>query len=676
MLNDALNGKILNVNFTTGAIEPEEIPEETYRKYLGGYGLGARLLFDRIPQGADPLGPDNILGFFPGLLTGTPLFGIRYQAVAKSPKNNGWGDANCGGDFGPFLKHAGWDGLLLSGQAEKPVYLLIQDDQVEIKDAADLWGLLAIDVEMALKERHGKKASVACIGPAGENLSYMAGICNERGRLAARSGLGAVMGSKKIKALVCLASRNILAGDSKDVRMMVRTSLDEFVKPLATFFRSYGTTGITAGSAMSGDSPVKNWGGVGSVDFPDAGLLAGDSFNAKMDKKYACWHCPLACGAESHGWDEQEDEAQKRIAKRAEKRTTLQAELKDGAGEERAKEIEAAVGQLDRQDASDGEIENDPKYPYPHHTHRAEYETAGSFGTMMLSADINALQYANHLCNQYGLDTISAGATIAFAMECYENGIITKEDTGGIELKWGNTEGIIEFLQLIGKREGRAGELFADGIRPAVEKLGPAAEPFAMEVGGEELPMHDPKLQPEFFTAYKLDPTPARHTQYEGAGAGRPAWEIAPAVQDKAVASGRGEHHKGAAEYMHVVNSVGMCQFIMMAAPNNRMPEWINLTTGWDTTPKEILQAGERIANLRMAFNYREGDIVTKRRIPDRLIGKTPLTAGPHEGVTMDVETLEKEYLEACGWDLETARPTRAKLEELGLKDVADALQV
>ena len=676
MLNAALNGKILNVNFTTGAIEPEEIPEETYRKYLGGYGLGARLLFDRIPKGADALGPDNILGFFPGLLTGTPLFGIRYQAVAKSPKNNGWGDANCGGDFGPFLKHAGWDGLLLSGQAEKPVYLLIQDEQVEIKDAADIWGMLAIDVEMALKERHGKKASVACIGPAGENLSLMAGICNERGRLAARSGLGAVMGSKKVKAIVCLASRNILAGDSKEVRMTVRSSLDEFVKPLATFFRTYGTTGITAGSAMSGDSPVKNWGGAGAADFPAAGLLTGDNFNAKMDKKYACWHCPLACGAESNAWDEQENAAQKRIAKRADERTKLQAELQDGAGDDRVKEIEGAIAQLDGKDASDGEIENDPKYPYPHHTHRAEYETAAAFGTMMLSADINALQYANHLGNQYGLDVISAGATVAFAMECYENGIITKEDTNGIDLKWGNTEGIIEFLQLIGKREGRAGELFADGIRPAAKKLGPASEPFAMEVGGEELPMHDPKLQPEFFTAYKLDPTPARHTQYEGAGAGRPAWEIAPAVQDKTVASGRGQHHKGAAEYTHVVNSVGMCQFIMMAAPNNRMPEWINLTTGWDTTPKEILQAGERIANLRMAFNVREGDIVTKRRIPDRLIGKTPLTAGPHEGVTLDAETLEREFLEACGWDLETATPTRAKLEELGLKDVADVLQV
>ena len=674
MLNDALNGKILNVNLSTGTIEPEEIPEETYRKYLGGYGLGARLLFDRIPQGADPLGPDNILGFFPDLLTGTPLFGIRYQAVAKSPKNNGWGDANCGGDFGPFLKHAGWDGLLLSGQAEKPVYILIQDDQVEIHDAGDLWGMLAIDVEMALKERHGKKASVACIGPAGEKLSYMAGICNERGRLAARSGLGAVMGSKKVKALVCLASRNILAGDRKDVRMMVRQSLDEFVKPLATFFRNYGTTGITAGSAMSGDSPVKNWGGVGSVDFPAAGLLAGDNFNAKMDKKYACWHCPLACGAESHGWDEQEAKAQERTAKRGEERSTLQAELTNGAGEDRAKEIQAAIQQLDRKDAIDAEIKNDPKYPYPHHTHRAEYETAAAFGTMNLMSDINALQYANHLCNQYGLDVISAGATVSFAFECYENGLITKEDTDGLELKWGDADAVIAMLDLIGKREG-IGDLFADGIKPALEKLGPAAEPFAMEVGGEELPMHDPKLQPEYFTAYKLDPTPARHTQYEGAGAGRPKWEIEPAERDRNVHSGRGQHHKGAAEYMHVVNAVGMCQFIMMAAQNDRIPEWINLTTGWDTTAQEILQAGERIANLRMAFSVREGDIVTKRRIPDRLIGKTPLEAGPHEGVTLDTEALEKEYLQACGWDLETAKPSRAKLEELGLQDVAEAIQ-
>jgi aldehyde:ferredoxin oxidoreductase len=618
MLNEALNGKILNVDLTKGATAPEQIPEETYRKYLGGYGLGARLLFDRIPPGADPLGPDNILGFFPGLLTGTPLFGIRYQAVAKSPKNGGWGDANCGGDFGPFLKHSGWDGVLLLGKAEKPVYLLIQDDQVEIKDASDLWGMLAIDVELALKERHGKKASVACIGPSGEALSHMAGICNERGRLAARSGLGAVMGSKNVKAIVVLASRNILAGDSKDVRMMVRTSLDEFAKPIATFFRTYGTTGITAGSAMSGDSPVKNWGGAGVADFPKAGELAGDNFNAKMDKKYACWHCPLACGAES---------------------------------------VEST----------------NPKYPYPHHTHRAEYEAAAAFGTMNLVSDIDALQYCNHLCNQYGLDVISAGATVSFAFECYENGLITKEDTGGVELTWGDADAVIHMLNLIGRREQRAGDIFYSGVRPAVEKLGPAAEQFAMEIGGEELPMHDPKLQPEYYTTYKLDPTPARHTQYEGAA--RAKWDIAPPNRDRAVHTGRGQHHKGASEYMHVVNSAGMCQFIMMAAPNDRIPEWINLTTGWDTTPEEILKAGERIANLRMAFSVREGDIVTKRKVPGRVVGDPALEAGPHEGFKLDTQALEKEYLEACDWDVETAAPSKAKLTELGLQDVAEAIK-
>ena len=670
MLNDALNGKILNIRLTTGEIEPEEIPEKMYRDFLGGYGLGARLIFDRIPKGADALGPDNVLGFFPGLLTGTPLFGIRYQVVTKSPKNNGWGDANCGGDFGPFLKHAGWDGLMFYGKAEKPVYIVIDDDKIEIKDAADLWGLLAIDVEDKLKERHGKKTSVACIGPAGEHLSLMAGICNERGRLAARSGVGAVMGSKNVKAIVCIASRKILAGDSKEVRMMVRNSLDNFVKPLASFFRNYGTTGITAGSAMSGDSPVKNWSGVGTADFPDAIKLAGDNFNAKMDKKYACWHCPLACGAESHAWDAQESKAGERIAKRAEERSTLQAELPD-ADEARTKEIEGAVANLDRLDASDGAIKDDPRFPYPHHTHRAEYEAAASFGTMNLMSDINALQYANHLCNQFGLDVISAGATVSLAFECYEKGIITKEDTGGLELKWGDEDAVIEMLQRIGKREG-IGEIFADGVRTAVNKLGPVAEPLAMEVGGEELPMHDPKLQPEFYTAYKLDPTPARHTQYEGAA--RAQWGVPPLESDRKVHEGRGEHHKGAAEYMHVVNSTGMCQFIMMAAPNDRIPEWINLTTGWDTTPEEIKKAGERIANLRMAFTYREGDIVTKRHVPDRLTGKTPLEGGPHDGVVLDTKALEDEFLQACGWEVETGRPTREKLEELGLADVADVI--
>ncbi len=612
----AFNGKILSVRLDQSASDAEMLPERMYRDYLGGYGLGARLLFDRIPAAADPLGPDNVLGLFPGLLTGTPFFGIRYQAVAKSPKNNGWGDANCGGDFGPYLKNAGWDGVLLYGQAERPVYLLIEDERVEIRDASDLWGMLAIDVESRLKQIHGKEASVACIGPAGEAQSLLAGICNERGRLAARSGLGAVMGSKKVKAVVVNATRPIIAAD-KDRLRAVRTSLNEFVQPIAGFFRTFGTTGATGGSALSGDSPVKNWLGVGSNDFPEARQLTGDNFNARMKKKrYACWHCPLACGAES-----------------------LASE--------------------------------DRRYPYPENTHRPEFETAASFGAMALNGNLESLIYANHLCNQYGIDTISAGSTIAFAIECFENGIITVKDTDGIELRWGATDAIIAVLHKIGRREG-IGEVLADGVMRAAERLGPAAAPFAVHIAGEELPMHDPKLNPEYYTTYKLDPTPARHTQYEGSA--RAEWGVPGRPSGRAVAEGRGAHHKGASEYMHVVNAAGMCMFIMMAAPNSRIAEWINLTTGWNMSNEEALIVGERIANLRMAFAVRHGDITTRRAVPSRVYGEPPMTSGPHADFTLDTATLEREFLEACDWDIETGTPSRAKLESLGLGDVAAAI--
>ncbi len=670
MLNGALNGKMLNIRLNSGAVEVEQIPEETYRAYLGGYGIGARLLFDRIPAGADPLGPQNVLGLFPGLLTGTPFFGNRYQAAAKSPKNNGWGDANGGGDFGPFLKNAGWDGVMLYEKSAKPVYIYIEDEQVEIRDASDLWGMLAIDVEDKLKERHGKKASVLCIGPGGEKLSLMAGLCNERGRLAARSGLGAVMGSKNVKAVVVNASKNII-GSSPEVMKQVRQSLDEFAKPITNFFRTFGTTGITNGSAMSGDAPVKNWGGAGMVDFPQGMVLSGDNVNRRMEKKYGCWHCPVACGAESHAWNDQENQAKIRIAKREGQLIELRAKLA-AAPDDQKQSLEAQAKKLENDSGVDAQITNDARFPYPKHTHRAEYETMTSFGTMMLNNDVNALHFANHLCNQYGLDVIAAGATIAFAMECFENGLITKEDTDGIDLRWGNAEAIIEALHKIGTKDGALGELFGDGVKAAAAKIGPKSAEFAMEIAGEELPMHDPKLQPEYFTTYKLDPTPARHTQYEGAT--RPGWNLPAAPQDRTQATGRGEHHKGRAEYMHVVNATGMCMFIMMAAPNDRIPEWINAETGWGMDKEEVLKAGERINNLRMAFSVREGDIVTKRRVPGRLWGSPALEAGPHKDVMLDVKTLEQEYLAAVDWDADTATPSKRKLEALGMADVAQTI--
>ncbi len=612
----AFNGKILTVDLSRGTIEAEKLSPDIYRKYLGGYGLGARLLFDRIPKGADPLGPDNILGLMPGLLSGTSFFGSRYQAVAKSPKTGGWGDANSGGDFGPWLKNAGWDALLFSGISAKPVYLLINDDKAELHDATELWGMDAIVVEKKLKEMHGKKASVSCIGTAGEKLSLMAGICNDHGRLAARSGLGAVMGSKKLKAVVVLSSRTAILARDKEVQAKTRATLDQFVQPLVGFFHAMGTPGIINSSAVSGDSPIKNWGGAGTVDFPQGAQMTGAAVAEKMEKPYGCWHCPVACGAES----------------------------KESAN---------------------------PKYPYPRGTHRSEYETAAAFGGLILNDDIDSLQYVSHLCNAYGLDTIAAGAVIAFAMECYENGVITKEDTDGIELRWGDIDAAIAVLEKIDKREG-FGDILADGIRKAAERIGPKSQPFAMEIAGEELPMHDPKLTPDFFTTYKLDPTPARHTQWDNTA--RPGWNPGDRVNEREQAAGRAQFHKVSAEYLHVVNSAGLCFFVTMCGPNDQIHEWINAVTGWDMTIEELKKAGERIGNLRMAFEVREGNNPAQRELPGRLVGSPPLEAGPHADFALDTATLQREYLAACDWDQDTCRPSRAKLDELGLQDVAKVL--
>jgi aldehyde:ferredoxin oxidoreductase len=617
MEDRAFNGKMLSVDLTTGTITVERPDESLYRQYLGGYGVGARMLWDRTPKGADPLGPENMLGMFPGLLTGTPLFGQRWQVVCKSPLTGGWGDANCGGDFGGILKLAGWDGIMFFGKASKPTYLLINEDKVELRDATDLWGQLAIDNEMALKERHGKKASVANIGPASEKLSLISGICNDHGRLAARSGVGAVMGSKNLKAVVCLSDRKVMS-QTPEVIKDVKTNIDQMVKPLKDFFHKFGTTGITAGSAMSGDSPVKNWGGVGIIDFKEAPKIDGGSqINPRMEKSYGCFRCPIACGAES---------------------------VKS----------------------------TNEKYPYPHHTHRPEYEAMGAFGTMNLMADPDALIYLNHLCNQYGFDVISAGAAISMAIECYQNGILTSAETGGLELKWGDPDCIVDMVELMGKREG-VGDIFADGVKVAAAKLGKGADQYAMHIGGQELPMHDPKLQPEYHTTYKLDPTPGRHTQYEG---NRRIGTIPAPPADNKDYTNRGPHHKGASEYMHVVNAGGMCQFVTMSANTANMPEWLNAVTGWDMSMEEMLQVGERIANMRMAYEVREGGNPRKRSVPTRVTGETTegTHAGPLQGVKLDTETLERDFLQACDWDTETCKPSKAKLESLGLAEVAAAL--
>lgn len=373
-------GKILFVDLSNGKLS-EELPQEKfYRDFLGGYGLGARIIYSRQRGGVNPLGPENNIGFVTGPLTGVRgLLGSRFTVVGKSPLTGGWGDANCGGYFGPYLKFSGYDAVFFNGVSAKPVYLLIDDGKAELWDASHLWGKDSWETEEVLQRELGKKIAVACIGLAGEKLSLISCVMHDKGTAAARSGLGAVMGSKKLKAVAVIGTKEVPVPDKNKVAQVYKEYLGLLSGDYYERFKKWGTCGDNANAASNGDSPVKNWTGVGSIDFPNAKAISDDAVIALQERKHACLWCPIAC---------------KGIMK---------------AGK---------------------------TYDYKAGVHKPEYETSAAFGMMLLNDNLESIIKANDICNRYGLDTISAGATIAFAIECYENGIITKRDTGGIELSW------------------------------------------------------------------------------------------------------------------------------------------------------------------------------------------------------------------------------------------------
>ncbi|MCJ7743002.1 MAG: aldehyde ferredoxin oxidoreductase family protein, partial [Dehalococcoidales bacterium] len=517
-------GKLLFVNLSTGEVR-EETPEESlYRDFIGGYGIGARILYSRQKGGVDPLGPENTLGLITGPLTGTPATtGTRYTAVAKSPLTGGWGDANSGGDFGPHLKFAGYDGVFFNGIADKPVYLLIDNGKAELRDARHLWGKDTYETEDTLKAELGEAAEIVGIGPSGEKLSLISCIITRRGAAAGRSGLGAVMGSKKLKAVAARGNQKVPLADS-ELANRLRTEYVAVMRAAQAgresfldLFHKYGTSSGAQRSAHSGDTPVKNWGGVGIVDFPDPSGLSGDAAIANLERRTGCWHCPIAC----------------------------EGRLKEGTGE----------------------------YKYPAGTRRVEYETQASFGTMCLNNNIESVNMANHICNSYGLDTISAGTVIAFAIECYENSLITRADTGGIELTWGNHRAIVAMTEKMARREG-FGDILADGVKAAAEKIGRGADEYAIHIGGEELGMHDPKLMPAYrpgqpaAARYQMDATPGRHTQ----GFGPTGFQG------------------------HIVNAAGLCLMSQIGGDSSKyIAGFMSAVTGWDRSMDELLKIGERI---------------------------------------------------------------------------------
>jgi aldehyde:ferredoxin oxidoreductase len=612
-------GRILNVNLTTGRTEEESLNEGLCRDYIGGYGMAGRLLYERIPAGANPLGPNNILGLLTGPLTGTPaVIGSRFVAAARSPKTGGgWGDANCGGYFGPHLKFAGFDGVLLSGVAPKPVYLFINEGKAELLDAGDLWGLGVTPLEDLLKERHGKDIEICCIGPAGEMLSLTAAIMNDKERAAARSGLAAVMGSKKLKAVVVRGRMKVPLHD-RDKITELRKKILKQAGPFYEVVHNYGTCGITHDSALSGDSPVKNWGGAGTVDFPSerARNIDGRTIVALEGyKAYACWGCPIACGG-----------------KMIQNTGKFALELNNGIG------------------------------------HKPEYETLCMFGTNLLNDDLASIVKINEICNNLGLDTISVGATIGYVIDCYENGLLTQKDTDGLEMRWGNAEAIVKMTEKMGRREG-FGDLLADGIRVAWEKLGRIGTEFAIHVQGEEVPAHDPKFTPGLAPTYLLTATPGRHTQ-GGELVIPPGMEIPDG--DKYVYTGRAETHWKLVTYVEVCNAAGLCLFGYLSYPIQSIPEQLSAVTGWEYDMEEMEKTGMRIYTVRHAFNLREGLNPLTRNVPGRLVGEPPLTEGNVRGVTVDYRILNREALEMAGWDAHTTVPSEESLRRLGMDFLID----
>ncbi|MCK4794100.1 MAG: aldehyde ferredoxin oxidoreductase, partial [Desulfobacteraceae bacterium] len=289
-------GKLLSVDLTKGELQEEVLSEELCRDFMGGYGIGARILYERMKPKVDPLGPDNLLGFMTGPLTGTPtMCSGRYVIIAKSPLTGTWGDANSGGDFGPNLKFAGFDGVFFTGVSPSPVYLYIENGKPELRDATQLWGKDCLETEDMLTSTHGKGTNVACIGPAGENMSLLAAVINDKGRAAGRAGLGAVMGSKKLKALAVKGTMKVPMADEAKAKELRRKWIPQ-LQGDGLNFRDYGTCGLTEASAMCGDSPVKNWAGSGPDDFPTANRISDDAVIAEQEKKYGCWQCPISCG--------------------------------------------------------------------------------------------------------------------------------------------------------------------------------------------------------------------------------------------------------------------------------------------------------------------------------------------------------------------------------------------
>lgn len=606
-------GKVLEVDLATKRISVKELPKELWMEHFGGSGLAARMMNDEKIYNVDQLCPDNVLIFMTGLLTGTPVpASCKMSVCAKSPLTGYWGEATVGGFFGAELKKTPYDGIIFRGKSRAPVYLLINDEKAELKDAGDLWGLETYSTVEKIKQANGDKYEVAAIGPAGEKLVRISSIIvgGSEARAAARIGIGAVMGSKNLKAVAVKGTGRPEIADREKLMQAIKESIDA-IKNNAKGLTDFGTAGGVQGVEANGDLPIRNW-SLGSWE--EGATKTCGQYIAKtvFAGHYGCFACPIRCG----------------------------------------KNVKVEVG--------------------PHKgtiAHGPEYETCAGFGANLLNDDVNIIIAANDLCNRLGIDTISTSGVIAWAMECYEAGLITKEDTGGLELTWGNGEAILKLVEQIGNNVG-FGQLLGQGVKRAAEQIGGLAKEFAVETKGLEYAYHDPRAFTSMAVNYATANRGACHLEALSYFAEQGVLPLSLLGFEKEF-DWHGVENKAEIavlmqNFMETFNDLGLCKFLIRGKTGPAViAKWVSAVTGETIDENQLMRIGERNFNLKRMFNYKLGVTRKDDYLPSRL-GIHDRKTGKAAGSIPYLGKLLVDYYRLRGWS-EEGVPKKEKLEQLGL---------
>ncbi len=627
----AVHNKILRVNLTQGTLTTEEPGDAYFRHYLGGWNMVADVLLREVPKGADPLGPENRIVYSAGLLAGLAISGASRSAIgAKSPLTGGFGVGEVGGHTGAELKRAGWDAIIIEGRAQSPVYLWIKDGEAELRDASAVWGKTTKETLETIRTEVGEnRAQLAMIGPGGENLVKYANIMHGLYDAVGRAGLGAVMGSKNLKAIAVRGTQRVDGVDSDKVRALGRYMAEgvrEGTK--AAHMAKFGTGADLVSMVHTGNLPTRNFRD-GDFDLDAAWELSSERFletiGTGMD---ACWACAVRCK---------------------------------------------------KQVKTDGKYANDPDYGGP------EYETLAAIGPCCGIDDIEAISLGSQLCNAYGIDSIGAGVNIGLAMEAFEEGLLTTQDTDGVELNFGDKDLMLDLIPKIALREG-IGDLLAEGTADMAEKLGGDAPNYAMAVKNQALPMHEPRFKRGLGIGYAVSPTGADHMHsLHDAGLENPdedgflangtlrAMGLLEPVPLESLGAEKVRLHRYHTTDRALQNCLLVCNFVPWTIQER--VELVNASTGWDVTAVELFKAGERALSLARVFNMREGLTIDDDRLPERSYG--PTTNGALADAGIDREELREAvqiFYGMMGWDHETGAPHEATLEELGIGWAAEHL--